>query len=570
MISASLNCLKVYIKSTNDRRTQSEYICNDCRVLISRSEWQQSHNSRDHWVTPREFETVIRPSQGDSIDRIIDVSSAPNSDHYPSSQQANSSRGGVESRSEVPYSYSNREPIRDPSPYCSQVDSQYTTHGSTEDQASFSGTLTSLGDKFNTFEKKVDNIQQQLEQHQKQLTQIHLAVSERNQEFSNGGVDYESLHGENDEQFEDQTTNSSNVSHYVDTKAPKGPIYGAKPLKRAKSTNNCSTNNYNNNNNDHSYRNNSNDKPKMIITTGKTARISLPPPADDNHVKVEMDSVGNIYVFQTTWKNSNPVESKLKVFNMHDNPLFIHKKWKWTCEKSSRFKIGKTNLQKIPVDISFCNDEPHVVAKTGSNSFVLEKWNKMSDIGAGEIFLTKTEIDCQNPFSIAGAQNYLLLLQRKAGISSVLLIMDGQTIRLSCMLNVSVDRQPKFSVVGDYLLFPHKNSFDIVRWKHNHKILDNSASRATRTVNIEGDRWVVGPFSLADSSSYILELHFGQQQNAVLYQTDRLQPIMLDHAQVAGLRQRSNLGLFPSALDGLILFYNEENVGLLQITTPSG
>ncbi|XP_075256874.1 uncharacterized protein LOC142349290 [Convolutriloba macropyga] len=279
-----------------------------------------------------------------------------------------------------------------------------------------------------------------------------------------------------------------------------------------------------------------------------------------------MDSNGLIYVFQTVWKNSSPIESKLKIFNMHDDPLCIHKKWIWNQEKAKRFYLSKNKFEKmVPVDMTLCDDEVHVVTQTDNKTFGLEKWRKMTDILNGEISLAQTGIDRLSTFSIAGARKYLLLVQRKADCFLQFVIMDGQVIRLSCTLNISVERQPKFSVIGDYLLFPHLNSFDILRWREGSTILVDPVQLTIRTINVIGDRWVVGSFADRDLSTYVVELEDYNHENGILYDMERLEPTNLKRSETAGISQKC-LGLFSSALSGIMMFYNDESFGLLQVT----
>ena len=330
------------------------------------------------------------------------------------------------------------------------------------------------------------------------------------------GVYYESLNVDSEERDHEQVTtlpSKCNPEIYSEVGIP--PAYESESHKtqhnfvinnndnRGNNNNSRHKSNVNdskdNKNNDSSNGNNSNgtknNNKKLTITSGKTTRINLPPPSPDTHVKIEMDSNGLIYVFQTVWKNSSPIESKLKVFNLHDDPLCIHKKWIWNQEKAKRFYLSKNKFEKmVPVDMTLCDDEVHVVTQTDNKTFGLEKWRKMTDILNGEISLAQTGIDRLSTFSIAGARKYLLLVQRKADCFLQFVIMDGQVIRLSCTLNISVERQPKFSVIGDYLLFPHLNSFDILRWREGSTILVDPVQLTIRTINVIGDRWQLFPF----------------------------------------------------------------------------
>ncbi|XP_075256885.1 uncharacterized protein LOC142349301 isoform X2 [Convolutriloba macropyga] len=554
---------------------QVDFYCKNCRNYITLPEWQQHHNTGAHWVVPISFLDDNRlyfpgNSQTNDYSDGSDIVTVYNEAYSQLSRQpnANTSKIVLLEREVVSLKETMEKFIKDFQTFEAksdmfqkhqqqgqqqgrQVDEQSQEKGNRRNQLLETRSNDQREDEEiqrpHPYTATLHDQQQQSSSTSSQRQDQPLPPRDHQGTFSNSPSDrnyYETIQADRDEINE----TSSNEGDADDSIAGNPRTYGYPSYLE---------------DSDYTYPGS-----KLIITTGKTKNIALPPPSPDNHVKIKMDSSGFIYVFQTTWRNSNPVESKLKIFNMHDNPLIIHKKWKWVQEKQRRFSFTRNIPQYMPVDIALCMDEIHIVAKTGNSSFGVEKWRKMSDVKTGEVHLAQTGIDSLSTLSISGARNYLLMVQRKSDRSLHLVIMDRQVVRLSCALNISVERQPKFSVNGDYLLFPHANSFDIVNWREGSTIITDATRRTIRTVNIEGDRWVVGSFTLGDMSTYVIELHNDQQENGTLYQTEQLEPIMLDHSQISGLRQR-HLGLFSSALAGVILFYNEQIFGLLQVTTPT-
>ena len=521
-----------------------EFWCYDCNRPISRSEWRQGHNSRAHWVVPIEFMEDHR-SQNPQNTNLSDIPTVDNETYHSSEQ----SRFGTASSL-----YSNRRQHRQ----------SMASSFEAEQLLYLINALDKLHEQINILEENFDHLsKQQREQHQV-IEQLSVQLPRRNsthrssqrRTFNRRSVDYASIHTSDNEELQEAVFASSGNSG-------GGNQRGEDARTDLEAT-------FNSNLSDNL---SSSLSSRLIIATGKVGPVpNLLPQSNNIHVKMEMDSSGEIILFQSIWRDSNPVESKLKVLKMHDNPLYVRMRWKWTIDRtSSLLRRDRTRFQKIPVDFAMYKNVPHVVNRSTDGTYLVEKWqitpqNRISRIG--DLRLTETQIDSQNTFSIAGAGKYLLVLQRKSDRSALVLILEGHIITMSYTLKVSVDKQPNFSVVGDYLLFPQSNSFHIVNWKQGGTILCNPGNGDIRTVRVPGDDWVLGPITLADSSTYILEFHNGEQNDAVVYQTEQLQPVNLDHAQIAGIRQ-NHFGLFSTGLEGVMLFYNKEVVGLLQVTKPT-
>ena len=184
--------------------------------------------------------------------------------------------------------------------------------------------------------------------------------------------------------------------------------------------------------------------------------------------------------------------------------------------------------QKVPVDFAICNSALYFVICNRNAFYSVEKWSKITDgiemvmKVAEEVSLADANIDRQNTFSLESAGSCLLFLQRIDFVSSRLTVMENHIVRFSCILDVSVDRQPKFSVAGDYLVFPHKSSFHVVKWKQGSVIIKDAAGRTTRSVEVEGSDWVIGSFSLGKGLTYLLELHNDQEKKSVLFAAEQL------------------------------------------------
>ena len=78
-------------------------------------------------------------------------------------------------------------------------------------------------------------------------------------------------------------------------------------------------------------------------------------------------------------------------------------------------------------------------------------------------------------------------------------------------------------------------------------------------------RCVVGSFADGDLSTYVVELQDDLNENGILYDMERSEPTNLKRSETAGIPQKC-LGLFSSALSGIMMFYNDESFGLLQVT----
>ncbi|XP_075256898.1 uncharacterized protein LOC142349311 isoform X2 [Convolutriloba macropyga] len=312
----------------------------------------------------------------------------------------------------------------------------------------------------------------------------------------------------------------------------------------------------------------------LTVKAGETTNLGLPHPSSDNHIKIKQDDSLkslHIYVFQSVWSNCKPIESKLKKFSVRDNHLYLQAKWKWTPEESSGLMPVGIGWQKVPVDFAICNSALYFVICNRNALYSVEKWSKITDgiemvmKVAEEVSLADANIDRQNTFSLESAGSCLLFLQRIDFVSSRLTVMENHIVRFSCILDVSVDRQPKFSVAGDYLVFPHKSSFHVVKWKQGSVVIKDASGRTTRSVEVEGSDWVIGSFSLGKGLTYLLELHNDQEKKSVLFAAEQLKPITLDQLVIERL-QLPILGLFGCSIDGVMLYYDGQSLGILHLT----
>ena len=313
------------------------------------------------------------------------------------------------------------------------------------------------------------------------------------------------------------------------------------------------------------------------ISTGKTVSNSFQKLSADDNVKIEMDSAGRIFVFQSFWKNSALCECKLKVFQVEKEKFKLLRKFKWRCRKPSLFGVSRTSrtVEKIPADIAICDDELHVLLKSDTDLWSVEKWEKSNCDKSQDVTLFGSQIhlDCQNPFSISGSGKSLIILQRKSDSSTLLVVLEENEVRTHALVNVSVNKFPKAITHGDFILVTNSTLriCHVLKWnKNDSSYYENKFNHGF--FNYRGNLSAIGVFSIGNCSPCAIGIPKDTENDIFVHSIslcrDNYRPRNLTGVQCTELR-RDILGLFSTPRDGTMLFYTERMLGLLHVTTSN-